>query len=193
MLQKSSCEDGIVSESSRITNPKPHRPFGVSLAILLSFMIFVVIPMAVVIFFGATNELFYRIENQAMAGVDVSGLEFDSFMGAVAIAIAVLVFGVAAWRVRSEWVRRLFTATVLVSGFVAVVALLMAGQGAPNLENGIDSMSAATQDNALIFVAVIAIVTAFVVWMMQRWSAKAFYRGYYTQDDYAHIQKTYGE
>lgn len=172
-------------------NAKPHRPFGVSLAILLSVMIFVVIPMAVVVFFLATNDVFYRIESEAMAGVDINGMDPQSFIGASIVATVVFILGLAAWRVRSEWVRRFYTASVLVAGILATVALLLSVQSEPSLQNGIDSMSEAARGNTAIFVAVVVIVTAFIVWMMQRWSAKAFYRGHYTEEDYIRIQKTY--
>lgn len=174
-------------------NPKPHRPFGVSLAILLSMMIYVFIPMVLVVFFLASNDVFYRIESQAMAGVDINGMDSESFLGASIIAVVVFVLGLAAWRVRSEWIRRLYSISVLIAGVLATAALVLSVQSGPNLQNGIDSMTEAARDNVAIFVFFIVAITAFIVWMMQRWSAKAFYRGYYTEEDYIRIQKTYGD
>ncbi|MAU11002.1 MAG: hypothetical protein CL607_14365 [Anaerolineaceae bacterium] len=180
-----------MTDTSFDQNPKPHRPFGVSLAILLSLMIFVLIPMVLVVFFVASNDVFYRIESQAMAGVDINGMDPQSFIVASIVAAVVLVLGLAAWRVRSEWIRRFYSASVLIAGILATAALVLSVQTGSDLQNGIDSMTQAARDNVAIFVIVIVAVTAFIVWMMQRWSAKAFYRGHYTEEDFIRIQKTY--
>lgn len=172
-------------------NVRPRRPFGVSLAILLSLMIFVVIPMVVVIFFAASSGILYRIESEAMSGINVVGVSLTSFTGVIIVSTLVLILGVAAWRVRSEWVRRLFSLVVLGAGVIGSVSLLQSALTGPSLESGIDSATEIARNNTIIIIVVLALVTAFSVWMMQRWSAKAFYRGYYTQDDLERIDSVY--
>ncbi|QPC80952.1 hypothetical protein G4Y79_14685 [Phototrophicus methaneseepsis] len=172
--------------------PRPHRPFGVGLAILLCIMIFVVVPMTLVLFFVASSNLVYQVESQALVGVEVLGVSTPAVAIAIAVAVFVLLLSVAAWFFRSEWVRRIYSFGMLAVGIGVTIWMLQSTLGARSFEQGIDSASELTRNNIIGLVLIVVLVTAFAVWMMQRWSAKAFYRGYYTTEDLERIERVYG-
>jgi hypothetical protein len=169
------------------TNSTPKRPFGLTLALLGVLLFHALLPLAAV-------ALLIYLENVMISGAEGGFIGIDiritlvPLLFPVAIAVVLVVVAVLTWR-GVRWMRLIFPASV-----AAYTLLLLAGyllpalQQAPDITRGIDSTTTYQADVTTAYMLCIALLAAYVVWFSQRWSSRAFFRGYYTQADVERLQ-----
>lgn len=162
---------------------KPGRTIGLALAIIISVMLFSVLPLAQVIFYLVLRERYRQIEFLSEGGAiggDIGGnltdvtLIVPVIMGIIFLAIAAL-----AWRGRPSSIRFLFIAAVAIITAVTIGLTLISLNTTQTIEGGMDSSAPLT--NSLLRARLIAsvLVSLYVIWYVNRGPARAFYRGYY--------------
>lgn len=170
-------------------NDKPGRTLGISLAIVLSAMIYSVVPMVIVGYSIAAKVRFRQA--LVMAGGDnflggamgigsIPGYELA--MWGIPAALY-LVVGVMSWRGKPSYMRGVMTGSVVFlmvwyTGLslyrVWLDAQFMADSGAM----GSQSVFAPLRQ---VGYGISLLVTLYVVWYMNRGPARAFFRGYYLE------------
>lgn len=163
---------------------KPGRPLGLSLAIVLSILIFALLPLLQAGFVLLLRQQFANIEfleeggayGGSIDGISDARLIFSSVSG-----LLFLVIGVMAWRGKPQIIRYVFVAAVIVITAASIGVSLLTLNASATIEQGIDS-SGQLGDTLLIFqMAVSVLIAAYVIWYTNRGPARAFYRGYYLQ------------
>jgi hypothetical protein len=171
---------------------KPGRPFGLSLAILASAMLFSILPLMQVILIILIR---YRLQNTNLAvpgapeGVTPS-VTGGSFMGITEIELLIqvglgllfLVIAVFAWRGRPAWIRYAMLAAVALLAALTVVLSALPLATDTDLNTGIDSGASFIQTLLSGRLILSLLVALYVVWYANRGPARAFYRGYYLPD-----------
>jgi len=165
---------------------KPGRPFGLSLAILASAMLFSILPLMQV---GTILLLRRRFQgtslngvNPAAAGGALNGIPDISLIIQVILGIIFLVIAVFAWRGRPAWIRFAMLIAVAILAIVTVILSIVPLVTNPDVNAGIDSGAAISQ-TLLSWRLISSVLVAFyVVWYVNRGPARAFYRGYYLPD-----------
>ncbi len=160
---------------------RPGRPLGLSLAIIISLMLFSVLPIAQVIIFLALRQRFQNMEFLEGGGAIGGDMQFsDSALiwqvigGAIFLVIAVL-----AWRGKPTSIRYVLIIAVLILTAITIGITLVSLNSAPDIQFGVDSAQS-LQDSLLRGrLIVTALVSLYVVWYVNRGPARAFYRGYY--------------
>lgn len=177
-------------QHSAILKMRPRRPFGVSLAIFASVFLFAGVPLLRVFFFLSLPRLTFSEEDGIITGMsspvsDVA-LFVDLMSGLIFIVVAVF-----AWHGRPSFVRLLLMLmTAGLSLFNILQGYLPALLTVPDpLEMGIDSLFETGRSLQLLLLVVTALVALYVVWYMNRWAARAFYRGFYLPEDIVTMQE----
>jgi len=167
-----------------ITNSKqkPARPFGVTLALITSFVMFVALPVIEMAFVISVNNMM-TFDTVGRSGINVIGIErFGSQMilqSALALGFCILI--VMAWFGRPSNIRFIFSAAVASLGLLTVVSQIL-----PRLMTSstvLDSTRDINQSVLLFYLVMTILITLYSVWYMNRWAARAFYRGYYLPED----------
>lgn len=169
------------------TYSKPQRPFGVSIAIITGIFMFAIAPLLMAMFFAYLNNRVHLEGDGSFSGVSILGLSNPTI--ALYTGAAVVFLGVAwlAWRGRPAVMRFVFPGAVVVMALLmsSLIAIASSNSG---FSDGIDSAENARQIFRGSYLVVILLVVLYVVWFFNRWSARAYYRGYYTQQDIALIE-----
>ena len=170
-------------------SPKPPRPFGLSLAIFASVMLYSLLPLLQV---AMVLIVQLRLRNMELripggdgeiaplaVGGDFTGVPSGGLILQTVLAIAFLAIAVMAWRGRPSWIRVALIVSVL--GLLGLTALSTASTllTSPTLETGIDSGEPLRQSFQWGRLIVSALIALYVLWYMNRGPARAFYRGYY--------------
>ncbi|GAB1422658.1 hypothetical protein MASR2M15_28970 [Anaerolineales bacterium] len=160
---------------------KPPRPFGVGLAIISTTTLFALAPLVQVIFWLQLKNNIQIDENGMRFGVDLLGIDERAFYVQGAIAFAFLMIAIITWRGRPQWMRIFFSICVLIYGLIAIIGSvrqLILAQDA-----SISSAETFTIQAACVQIGFSLFLIVYVVWFMNRWSARAFFRGFYTESD----------
>ncbi len=178
------------------TSTKPGRPFGVILAILLSVLFFSVIPgltvlSRIMIEEHITREQVITLQDGSQVTV-TSGIDEDSALGQtrlqiqLAISIGFIVVAIFAWRGRPAWMRYLFMLTVLgIAGILLFQSFTLFREN--NLTGGTgEAFFQFLQNTNILF---LILVPVYVVWYLNRAPARAFYRGYYLQEEIDNLEE----
>lgn len=164
---------------------KPGRPLGLSLAILISFMLFSVLPAAQVIFVLALRQQFQTIEfleGGGAIGGDLKGFEDIELLVPVVSALIFAVVAVMAWTGKPRQIRAIFVVAVVLITVTTFATTLVTMVTPPTLEQGFDSGTEFV-DSLLVARLVVSILVAlYVIWYVNRGPARAFYRGFYLPD-----------
>lgn len=173
-----------------LQQPKPGRPFGVTIAIFASVIIFSIVPLMQVGLILLVEQHFANRDNTlvlpdgtestGITGGDLRGDLADSriyLQGALAVVFFVLAF--LAWVGRPPFIRFAFMGAVLL-----YAALTIALTIAPAFQQGGRGLSGGSlSDVSPVLLAgqfvVSVLVPLYVVWYLNRAPARAFYRGYY--------------
>lgn len=169
---------------------KPGRPLGLTLAILLSAMLYALLPALLLGYRLFVADRLSRVDMPVEFEGEVynalaSGGSFEISAAEVLVqGGAILVFlivAVLAWRGGGRpWVRPLFTGTVLAySGLTAFVTLrdLLAPF---DFNQGLSSLDTLSRQGLVSVVIGTVIIPLYVLWYVNRAPARAFYRGSYT-------------
>jgi len=173
--------------SHDLLNQKPPRPFGVTLAIAVSVLLFSIIPLITVgmRFALETYILDTTSEDGVMVGTDSPDPLTDSdTLIQLGISVGFLVVALFSWRGRPRWMRFVLMLSVVMIAGVLLWQAFDNFQGS-QLEGGsADTIIRFLQQGQIIFLIVIPL---YVVWYLNRAPARAFYRGYYLQEDLPYI------
>lgn len=178
----------MVTQSSMINSGRPPRTLGLSLAIIVSVLLFSVLPLLQT---GAILLLDWRLRQAQLdiggtdmiagggdfRGVDDVLLAFQAISGVIFLVLAVM-----AWRGRPRWSRGALIALVII---LTVVSLLNAFAGLtaqPNASTGIDSGAEFARQLICGRLTLSILIPLYVIWYLNRAPARAFFRGYYLAD-----------
>jgi len=185
-----------------MTGNKPGRPFGVTLAIFVSVIIYSVIPLLQIGMILLVEQHFRNLNSTPLLLPDGStteqGVVGGDFRGDLAtnqiilqgvLALAFLVVAYFAWRGRPKQMRFIFIGSVLLLTALTlgltVIPTLLEGTSGSGLSLSFDS--GGTLDALSIpllclqFVSSV-LVPLYVIWYLNRAPARAFYRGYYLEE-----------
>jgi hypothetical protein len=166
---------------------KPGRPLGLSLAIIISVILFSLLPIAQIIFVLSLRQQFQAIEflpGSGAVGGDLLIADANLIVPFVN-GILFLIIAVFAWRGKPQGVRFAFIAGVIYLTAVTILMTVVTVNAEPTVEQGLDS--GAQFENSLLGVRVVlsVLVALYVIWYVNRGPARAFYRGYYLSEPVA--------
>ncbi|MFN8376254.1 MAG: hypothetical protein U0694_25690 [Anaerolineae bacterium] len=174
-----------------MANPqKPGRPFGLSLAILLSVIYFSVLPLMANGLIWKVRQQFMAMQNEAIAEnleaatgipsnllVGVEGLPEVNFWQ-VLLSLIFIPVAVLAWRGRPASMRYVMMFAII--GITVFNLVLTFSVPPPDpLTQGMDSSAEVTTVFSGFQLISNFLVVLYVVWYINRAPARAFYRGYY--------------
>jgi len=167
---------------------KPKRPFGVSLAIFTCFLIYVALPLIEVIFVVSVDNMM-TFDGVGRSGLNVIGIEkFGSqIVWQIALAIGFGLLIIIAWVGRPPIIRLIFSGAVGLMGFVTVIAQII-----PRLTSSptvLDSSRDVNQPILTFYLIITILITLYSIWYLNRWAARAFYRGYYLPEDIEEMKR----
>jgi hypothetical protein len=174
----------ITSHSSE----RPTRPFGLSLAILASVVLFSVLPFMQIGLVLSVRQHFadqdYQFgEDSAVravaSGGEVLGISDMELLLRGLIASGFLAIAIGAWIGRPRRVHRVMLVVVLVLAFGTITSNLLPMLNAPALQVGVTSGASFQQPFRVTEIVLTILIPLYVVWYMNRAPARAFYRGYY--------------
>lgn len=167
---------------------RPHRPFGVSLAIVLTVLLFTVIPLLQI---GQLLLIRQHIYESLMedgvqpigVGGEIQGVSEITLIVRGLFAAIVFVIAVFAWRGRPSVSRLLLVLVVFVITGLRFIEIVTQSLARTDFQTGFTSFDSLIRVLAAgQFFASLAVLV-YVTWYMNRGPARAFYRGYYLPDD----------
>jgi hypothetical protein len=167
---------------------RPPRPFGVSLAIIFTILLFTVIPLLQVGELFIIRQRIYSalIEDglQPIAlGGGISGVSDSTLFLRGTFALTFLIIAIFAWRGRPPAIRRILIAAVLLLTAIRLIEIIAQATQQPNLESGFNSFDSILQVLAAGQFFADLLLLLYVAWYMNRASARAFFRGYYLPEE----------
>jgi hypothetical protein len=168
---------------------KPGRPLGLSLAIVLSAMLYALLPGVLLGYRLYVAERIGRIDSPVEFEGEVfsalaSGGSFEVSAAEVVIqGGAILVFlivALLAWRGGGRpWTRPLFTGTVLAYGGLTAFVTLRDLLAPFDFNEGLSSLDTLSAQGLWSVVVATVLIPLYVLWYVNRAPARAFYRGAY--------------
>jgi heme A synthase len=169
---------------------KPPRPFGLSLAIAAGLILFTLLPLTVTALVLYISSYVYRNAQGALGGASVTNVTDAPFVALMVVGVFFLFVSIFAWRGRPRQMRWLYPAVVL--AYTAVVVLgvaLPAVTTPPSIEQGLDSGQELARRVLSGYSGACIALGVFTAWFANRWSARAFFRGHYTDKDRALMEE----
>lgn len=161
---------------------KPKRPFGLSLAIIASILLFTILPLLEIVFILSVNDMM-AFDTVGRSGMDVVGIE--SYQQQMILqglfALGFLIIGILSWIGRPSKMRYLLSASILGISLLTIFQQIL-----PRLNSIGTSLDASREVNQPIItfhLILTILITIYSVWYINRWASRAFYRGYYLQGD----------
>jgi len=166
---------------------KPHRPFGLTLAILVGVIFYSVIPLFITIQFllveshmnnvGKELNLGEETVQEIASGGDLTGgvTRFDMIVQAI-MAFAFIGIAFFAWRGKPRVMRHIFTWSVILISVASVVVVIFPTPIGGMSGGSLDGLAKVLQPSVFAFYVLLPL---YVVWYLNRAPARAFYRGYY--------------
>lgn len=180
------------------TAEKPGRPFGVSLAIFVSVLVFSVVPLLqigiILLIEHRVNQISQDFsinlpgqegEIEAFAtGGNFRGVSDDRLIAQGVLAVLFLGIACFAWRGRPSMMRYVLVFAVLLLtlitlGLTILPILQQEQRGAGQSGGSLDWLFSSLACGHIVSVI---FVPVYVVWYLNRGPARAFYRGYYLPD-----------
>jgi hypothetical protein len=164
---------------------KPGRPFGVSIAIIVSAFMFSLLPLLQVGMVLIVRQHFLDLrmgdegpEPIAMGG-DFLGVPESSLIFQGLLALIFFVLAVLAWRGRPSNMRYILVGSVLLLTVIRLGVVVSQASAQQNFQAGVSSMDGIFRSLVRGELIISVLVALYVVWYMNRGPARAFYRGYY--------------
>lgn len=167
---------------------RPARPFGVTLAILSSLLLFTILPLMQVGIVLAVQQRFLNVQlvddgiQPIALGGDFLGFSPLLVILQTVLAFAFLVIAILAWRGRPSFIRFGLVLAVIVLSLIQLATIVLPNLSAVNLEEGIDSGASVWEALGIGQFLSGLPVLLYVMWYMNRAPARAFYRGYFLTD-----------
>ena len=169
--------------------PSPRRPFGLSIALITSSLIFSFVPLTEVFITLSLASYRFSAGGGSLSGIDVIGFNPISPLLQFGVSILFLAVALLAWRGHPRWMRYAFQGAVLLCTAYMLGLRILPSLFAPlDLSVGVDSAREATLAYLRGQLLIVLLTSLYSLWFSNRWSARAFYRGYYTEQDLALIQ-----
>jgi hypothetical protein len=161
---------------------KPQRPFGISLAIIVCFLIFVVLPLLEVLFIISVDNMMI-FDEVGRSGINIIGVDKfrQQMIWQAILAISFLILIIMAWLGRPPVIRLIFSGAIGIMGLLTIFAQII-----PRLDatpTVLDSSRDVNQPILIFYLVMTILITLYSVWYLNRWAARAFYRGYYLPED----------
>lgn len=164
---------------------RPPRPFGVTLAVIASIILFTLFPLAEVALLVSVRLHFSNMTlggdgPQPIAmGADFLGIPDSRIILQSVIAIGFLIIAVFAWRGRPSFMRYVLMLSCIGLTLYSILSVIFSQLAEKSLEAGMSSLDSILNSISLGQFIISALVTLYVVWYLNRGPARAFYRGYY--------------
>jgi hypothetical protein len=164
---------------------RPPRPFGVSLAIIASLILFTLFPlievgMVLSVRLHFANVTFQDGGPQPFAmGADFLGIPDSKIFLQAIIALIFLIIAIFAWRGRPPYMRYVLMLTCAGLTLFSIASVVIGQLSRQDLANGVSSLDSILNSLSLGEFVMGFLVTVYVVWYLNRGPARAFYRGYY--------------
>jgi hypothetical protein len=179
-----------------LKHQKPKRPFGLTIAIVITVLFYAVLPLLFVagrfmIEDYVSREQEIVLPDGTVTTAQLSGVENTLPISALLIQVGISggVIGLAffAFRGRPSWIRWLFMLAV------AAIALYTALEWFNIVTDSTLEGGSGDVLGDILNVILVLIVPPYVLWYMNRSPARAFYRGYYTDEDIAYYRWLMGQ
>ncbi len=177
---------------------KPHRPLGLTLAIVVGIMFYSVIPLLFTVQLLTVEAHMASMETewivgegetveQIASGGNLTGgiTRFDMIVQSV-VAVIFLVVAFLAWRGKPRMMRHLFVVVVIITSAVTLFVTIFPTSTGGLSGGSLDSLTRLLNPTVLVFNILMPL---YVVWYLNRAPARAFYRGYYLPEELEAIQK----
>lgn len=182
-----------LSQASAQSPPaqRPPRTLGVALAILLSVLLYTVIPLMLLWVDLSVQSKFQNLENLTIPYPDGSDGQAFAVGGTANIvptarlifdmvtSLGFLMIAIFAWRGRPSGVRFLMLAAILAMTAINVLSIFLSLRSTPSFEDGLSSGDGFANTLLLGRLMFTVLIPAFAAWYLSRGPARAFYRGYY--------------
>ncbi|MFQ3645877.1 MAG: hypothetical protein SNJ54_00875 [Anaerolineae bacterium] len=164
---------------------KPRRPFGLTLAILAAWLFYTVIPLSITGLIFYINRYVYRDQASGMtSGMALTNFQVLPFTVVIAAAVLMAFVGLFTWIGRPAAMRYVFPALVFSYTLITLLGVLLPLITAqPTLLEGADSGYRVFEALFSGYTGMTLLLTIYTLWFCNRWSARAFFRGYYTEKD----------
>lgn len=165
-----------------MTTQRPGRPFGLSLAILVSVFLFSLLPLAqMAMYFLLQRRLQTTtfLDGGGAVGGSLSDLPGNAVILQSVLGVAFLVIGVLAWRGKPAAMRFVLAAAVIGLTALTITLTLLSLGSSPNLQSGLDSAADLVNSLLRARLMITVLVALYVIWYINRGPARAFFRGYY--------------
>jgi hypothetical protein len=169
-----------------MSEKKPGRPFGVTLAILLGVMIYTIFPLVNVGYVLLIENHFRQIDQTVIPGQIGMAASGGDFRGGitdaqiviqVVVALLFLVVAVMTWRGKPPAMRWVFMAAVLGWAIFSVAMTVITQSNTDTSGGSLDALGEVLDTLRLSVTSLL--VPLYVVWYLNRGPARAFFRGYY--------------
>ncbi len=167
------------------TSTKPRRPFGVILALAGGVFIFSFIPALMIAIFVYLTRYVQVDASGGMSGLDFKDVTYQPLLIPGIGALIYLLLAIWAWRGKSPVARFVFP---LMTALYCIVTWGLLTIPNTDANQGIDSATGFAAIASQIYLFAMIGVTVYIAWFMNRWSARAFFRGYYTKNDLQMLQ-----
>lgn len=161
---------------------KPGRPLGLSIAIVLSTLLYTIVPIASVIFYVSLQQHFADLElleGGGATGGSITGPGNVILALRLAYGLIFFVIAILAWRGRPSSIRWFFILAVITITAISIGIHIATHNASTTLDQGIDSAQAFGNSALTGYLATQILVTLYVLWYVNRGPARAFYRGYF--------------
>ncbi len=164
---------------------RPPRPFGVTLAVIASVILFTLFPLAEVALLVSVRLHFANMTLEGdgpqpiAMGADFLGIPDSRIILQAVIAIVFLVIAIFAWRGRPPFMRYVLMLTCIGLTLYSILSVILGQLTEKSLEAGMSSLDSILNSISLGQFFISSMVTLYVVWYLNRGPARAFYRGYY--------------
>ena len=165
---------------------KPGRPIGLTLAILLSVLLYAVMPLTLLGYRLIVQDRLSRVDNPVLFEGEeyralASGGSFQISANEIVVQTgAILIFLVVAylaWRGGRPWIRPLFTSTVLLYGGLTAIFTLRDLLTPNIIDQGMTSLDTLIKQGLCSVLVTTVLIPLYVLWYINRAPARAFYRG----------------
>lgn len=169
--------------------PKPMRSFGLSIAIISSVLLFTGVPFFQLAIFMLVSRPMYE-DSGIVTGVNVGVIDQGQLFLQVLLASGFFIIALFGWNGRPAGIRRVLSFSVIgMTVYNISFILLPAILSTPNVTvSGIDSSFELSRQLRIGQLVSSLLVTVYVVWYLNRWPARAFFRGYYLPEEWSALQ-----
>ncbi len=173
-----------------IRSPKPARSFGLSLAIIAGVFLFTGIPLFQLAIFVFVSRPMYE-DGGVITGMKVGIIDEGQLFLQVIFALAFLIIALFGWRGRPSGIRLVLSvAVVVITIYNTLFVLLPAIVSVPDVVvSGIDSSFELSRQLRVGQLVASLVVMLYMVWYLNRWPARAFFRGYYLPEEITALEE----